>query len=191
MAINRFTAEDVRGMSDDDLKATVPTSLGGKTFVQNVVTASSGRLLGVQLLTAFSGTATPTAGTRQVRLRMIGGGGGGGAAASSSNTGVAAGSGGSSGVLLEIWIKNAEPLTYGAYKCGAGGARGTAGVGAAADGGAGGDTTIVINGRTYIAKGGSGGLAMLRIAGRRRLARRATTWNRERRDHDLRSRQAR
>ena len=107
--------------------------------------------LGRQTFTG-SGTYTPTTGTRAVLLRMVAGGGGGGGAA--GGTGSSAGGGGASGVFGEKWISSATALTGGTVTIGA---AGTGGANTGADGGTGGDTTVVINGITYIVKGGGGG----------------------------------
>lgn len=109
-----------------------------------------------QILTASSGTYTPSTGTKAVRVRMVGGGGGGGGAGGGSGARTAGG-GGSSGVYWEKWIDPAATVTGGAYACGAGGTAGTSGGG---NGGNGGDTTLVVQGTTYTAKGGTGGLGL-------------------------------
>lgn len=119
--------------------------------------------LGQQVLTASSGTYTPTAGTLAVRVRMVGGGGGGGGSyysiAGSHN---AAAGGGASGAYFEKWIfpGGGTAITGGSFTCGAAGTAGDGTLsGSLADGGAGGDSTIVIQGTTYTAKGGGGGPA--------------------------------
>lgn len=109
-----------------------------------------GRFLGRQIFTA-NGTYTPTAGTRAVRLRMVGGGGGSGGCAGTAGS-LAAGGGGA-GIYVETWIIPGAAITGGAVTIGAGG---TAGTNAPTAGGNGGDTTIVIQATTYTAKGGTG-----------------------------------
>ncbi len=108
----------------------------------------SGAYLGRQIITA-NGTYTPLGGTK-ARLRMVGGGGGGGGVAGGA-TSVAASGGGASGQYLEHYITGISPLTGGAVSIGTAGGGGAAGNNA---GTAGGDTSVVINGTTYTAKGG-------------------------------------
>lgn len=113
----------------------------------------AGGLLGVQVLTG-AGTYKPTSGTTRAVVKMVGGGGGG--AGASSGAGAAnAGAGGNSGWLLELLlaVTGARTFTGGVFSCGAAGTGGNPGN----PGGTGGDTTIVINGVTYTAKGGTGG----------------------------------
>ncbi len=105
------------------------------------------------------GTYTPSTGTKAVRVRMVGGGGGGGGAAGGAGTLAAAG-GGSSGVYWESWIDPAadiygnSPGNGGTVTIGAAGSGGSAGANNGSDGG---DTSVVIQGVTYTAKGGKGG----------------------------------
>lgn len=139
-------------------------TLNGNLTFSNAPTAgsikfgsSNGRILiAQQVLTAASGTYTPTTGTKAVRVRMVGGGGGGGAFHNGAAGGV--GSGGSSGAYFEKWIDAAGNVTGGAYVAGGGGAGATATVGAVT-GGAGTDSSVVVNGTTYTAKAGLGGTA--------------------------------
>lgn len=120
----------------------------------------AGGYLGTQVLTASSGTYTPTTGTTRIHVKMIGGGGGGGGAKATGNT--AAGQGGNTGTLLEFWAGSAGVnIAGGAYACGAGG---TAGMTTPTAGGTGGDTTLTAGGTTYIAKGGTGGQAGTNLA---------------------------
>jgi len=115
----------------------------------NTAGTIKGTLLAVRRLSG-TGTYTPTAGTTQVVIRMIGGGGAGAGVTSGAGQ-VGAGGGGNSGWLLELAIAGA-PIIGGAYSVGTGGPT-TAG----ATGAAGGDTTISINGVIRTAKGGTGG----------------------------------
>lgn len=124
-----------------------------KALVASPPSVSRGTLLGVQLLPYATGTYTPTAGTRLVIVRFAGGGGGGAGVATSVGTTGAAG-GGNSGWFVECGLVAASLIAGGKYTCGAGGA---AGVQTGGPGGAGGDTTITINGVTLTAKGGTGG----------------------------------
>src|SRR4029077_6050040 len=66
--------------------------------------SSQPMMIGLQELTAASGTYTPTAGTLAVRLRGKGAGGGGGYAACNTNNKFCAGAGGGSGWYFEKWI---------------------------------------------------------------------------------------
>lgn len=120
--------------------------------------AGQGAYLGRQLLTG-NGTYTPTAGTRVVSVRMAGGGGGGGGVGGSAGAGV--GGGGNSGWCVEFEVVAVGKIAGGAYSCGAPGAGGTT---AGSTGSTGGDTTIVIGGQTYTAKGGTGGSGNARTA---------------------------
>jgi hypothetical protein len=123
---------------------------------KNYVDTKVGLFIGRQVLTAASGTYTPTSGTKRVRVRMVGGGGGGGGASGSSGD-LAAGGGGASGAYFEKFIDPGATVTGGAF---ANGAAGSAGSSSAGNGGNGGDTTIVVNSTTYTAKGGTGGTGM-------------------------------
>ncbi len=137
-------------------------TLNGNITFANAPTAgtfkfgsANGRMLiAQQILSAASGTYTPTTGTKAVRVRMVGGGGGG-AGAGGTTVAMGTGGGGWSGTFLEKWIDAASNVTGGAYACGA---AGTAGASGANNGGDGGDSTVVINGVTYTAKGGAKGL---------------------------------
>jgi hypothetical protein len=119
---------------------------------------SGGTLVGRQVLTATSGTYTPSVGTTAVIVYLQAGGGGGGGAAGGAD--VAAGAGGASGNCLQFAISTGS-IAGGAFTCGAAGtAGGTSGTG----GGGGGNSTIVINGTTYTATGGGGGSGMTTTA---------------------------
>jgi hypothetical protein len=109
-----------------------------------------------QILTAASGTYTPTSGTKRVLVRLVGGGGGGGGVTGASSS-LAAGAGGASGGYVEKMVFNSGGITGGAYTTGA---AGTGGSTAGGSGGTGGDTTVVVQGTTYTAKGGTGGSGM-------------------------------
>jgi hypothetical protein len=104
-------------------------------------------LIGVQFLTASSGTYTPTSGTRSVLLQGIGGGGAGGTGNSAATT-ASAGAGGNAGQWIEKYINPGGLITGGAYVCGA------AGVAATSDGA---NSTIVIQTTTRTAGGGKNG----------------------------------
>lgn len=141
------------------LNGIVPASGGGTAnFLRADGLWAKPGYLNTQILTASSGTYTPTAGTNLVHITMIGGGGGGGGV--SSGSGVAGGAGGSTGVQLDIWLTGI-PITGGDYTNGAGGAGGNSFGGT---GQTGGDTTIVINGSTITANGGAGGAGMVNVA---------------------------
>lgn len=112
----------------------------------------SGTVLGVQLLTG-SGTYVPTTGTRRLLVRMVGGGGGGGGAAGGAN--VASASGGGSGMYMEFTVGDGTAaVAGGAYSCGL---FGNGGIDTGGTGATGGNTTVVLNGTTYTARGGTGG----------------------------------
>lgn len=129
---------------------TFQLSLNGTAYADIGVSTPDGKYLGRQVLTASSGTYTPTAGCTKVILRMAGGGGGGGAKYTLNITTI--GGGGAAGMYVEKAISPGVAITGGSFAAGAGGAGGDN-----ATGGTGGDTTIVIQGTTYTAKGGLGG----------------------------------
>jgi hypothetical protein len=116
----------------------------------NANIAASGSQLARQLFTA-NGTYTPTPGTRTAILRGVAGGGGGGSV--NAATGPAGAGGGCSGEYIEVLISPGALVTGGAVVVGTGGAGGTG----ASAGGGGVDSTIVIQGVTYTARGGVGG----------------------------------
>lgn len=116
--------------------------------------ASKGGLLGIQIFT--SGTAqtyTPTSGTNNIVIELIGGGAGGGGTAATSGTQAAAGGGGGAGGYLRKLVTGMSGLT-GTYTVGAAANGGSAGNN---NGTAGNNTTFQINSITYTAQGGSAG----------------------------------
>lgn len=107
--------------------------------------------LGTRVFTTSAGSPyVPTDGTRAVRVRMVGGGGGGGSKYTLNATNV--GGGGAGGMYVEKWIDPGTTITGSTYAIGAAGTAGNN-----STGGNGGDTTIIIQGTTYTAKGGLGG----------------------------------
>ena len=140
-------------------------TLNGNLTLQNAPTAGSLKVgsvnarvfLARQVLTAASGTYTPTTGTKAVLIRLVGGGGGGGGALGAAGVSDGWAGGGASGAYIEKWIDPAATVTGGAY---ANGAAGAAGASTPGNGGTGGDTTIVVQAVTYTAKGGTGGTLM-------------------------------
>jgi hypothetical protein len=118
-------------------------------------------LLKRQVITA-TGTYTPTPGANRALVRMVGGGGGGGGIANSSSAQAAVAGGGAGGAYFEKFIDpGTYPLVGGTATVGAAGA---GGLNTGAAGSAGGDTSIVIGGTTYTAKGGPGGAFQASIA---------------------------
>ena len=104
-----------------------------------------GRLLNIQVFTS-SGTYTPTAGTKRIKVKAVGGGGAGGGAVATS-TGVSAGGGGGSGAYAEgYYTSGFSGLTV---TIGAGGASASGAVG-----GNGGTTSF---GALISCPGGGGG----------------------------------
>jgi hypothetical protein len=135
----------------------VPDSFLGFTVVTDPSAISpieASVLLGRQVLSAASGTYVPTAGAKRVMLRLQGAGGGGGGVANTAAAQTATGGGGAAGDYVEAFIDPAGAVVGGAFVRGAGG---LAGVNTGGAGGTGADSTIVINGTTYTAKGGTGG----------------------------------
>jgi hypothetical protein len=111
----------------------------------------SGGLLNVQVFTS-SGTYTKTAGTRMVKVEVVGGGGGGGGADSAADTSANAGSGGGGGGYTTAAIA-AETADGATVTIGAAG-----GVTAGAAGSAGGASTWSDGTNTLTGNGGTGGL---------------------------------
>jgi len=109
---------------------------------------AAGRLLGPPVILTGFGQYTPNPAAKTVRVRMIGGGGAGGGTVGA--VGLGGGGGGTSGWYLDFVVPCG---TGGTFVCGAGGT-GAAG----ANGNPGGNTTLVLNGFTYVAAGGAGGL---------------------------------
>lgn len=107
------------------------------------------RLLKVTLLTAASGTWTPTNGCRAVYVECCAGGGQGGGGP--TGTGSAMGGGGGAGAYAASWITGITATKP--YTCGAGGSTTVAGN---STGQAGADTTWDTS--VVVAKGGAGGL---------------------------------
>lgn len=127
---------------------------------RNTIVISPGSFLRRQNFGA-NNTYTPTPGTNRVTIRMVGGGGGGGGCQSGANQSAA--SGGASGTMVDLGgapSLSTGPIAGGAVVIGAGGAGGIANTTPAV---AGGDTTIVINGITYTAKGGGAGVVALSL----------------------------
>lgn len=126
------------------------------TKVAVLTTVAPGRYLNRQIFTTASGVYTSTPGTNVRYVKQVGGGGGGGGANGTVGSGDAAGAGGNSGWCIEYRVFGQN--LSGTFVCGA---AGVGGVAAAGNGGTGGDTTLTINGQTYVAKGGTGGLGAL------------------------------
>lgn len=131
----------------------------------------SGGLLNIQYLTTGVGaTYTPTAGTMNILVQMVGGGGGSGGGAGSTITFNAAGGGGGGAFCQKYITAIASSYTY---TIGAGGAAGSAGnnngsAGSAttfnsgalsAGGGGGGEGSAGKNGNNFDGLGGAGGVA--------------------------------
>lgn len=123
-------------------------------------TATGGMILLNRQVFVVSGTYTPTGLTRAVLVRMIAGGGGGGGGA--SGAGISPAGGGAAGAYFEKWIDPSAAITGGAVTIGAAGAGGAAGNNTGTTGG---DSSIVIQGTTYTAKGGLGGTGAINFSG--------------------------
>lgn len=128
--------------------ALVAVDESGNTANLGNFAALSYRLLKVTVLTAASGTWTPTNGCRAIYVECWGGGGQGGGAATSSSSASMGGGGGGGGYSASFITGISTTI---AYVNGAGGSGGAAG----ASGGNGADTTW--NSTTVVAKGGTGG----------------------------------
>lgn len=94
----------------------------------NMKVAGSGRLLNIQVITS-TGTYTPTPGTRNAIIELIGGGGAGGGAATTSSGQASIGAGGASGGYVKHLWKGvgSGAVTIGAGGTGVSGATGNAG----------------------------------------------------------------
>lgn len=121
----------------------------GTNWVSSTPAASSGRLLGLQVLTS-SGTITSNASANSWVI-MIKGGGGGGAGGTVANL---PGQGGSEGGICVVYTA-VTPSTGYSYTQGAGGTAG----GVGANGGNGGNSSLTIGATTYSGNGGEGGKA--------------------------------
>ncbi|WP_256849914.1 carbohydrate kinase [Pantoea sp. Fr-CA_6] len=114
---------------------------------------SSGRLMNVRVFIA-SGNYTPSAGTKRIKVTVVGGGGGGGGSAATDANTRSCGAGGGAGNTA-ISLLDVSSLTFPvSINVGTAGAAGAAGGGSGGSGGQGGTTTF----GTYInATGGFGG----------------------------------
>lgn len=110
-----------------------------------LMTATPGRLLNVRTLTS-SAIYTPTAGTKAIKVTLVGGGGGGGGCQASTTSSTFSGGGGGAGATVIAWITS--PASSYSVTIGGGGA---GGVGAAA-GSAGGNSVF-----GSLTAGGGGG----------------------------------
>lgn len=122
----------------------------------------SGRLIGVHIITAGTGTYTPTAGTNSIIVELVGGGGSGGGAASASNQVSPAGGGGGGGYVLK---RLTTGFSGASYSLGAGGAAPAAGNNAGNNGGNTTFTDTAGSPVTYTAGGGVGGVAGVSSSG--------------------------
>lgn len=142
---------------------TPPTTIAGGLDAIAAASAANGRILIARQVLTAGVLYTPTVGAKRVLLRAVGGGGGGGGVANSAGGQAAVGAGGAGGDFVEKYIDPAAAIIGGLVAIGAAGA---AGANTGAAGGNGGDTTILINGTTYTAKGGAGGsFAATAVAG--------------------------
>lgn len=111
-------------------QGTSSTQLATTEFVASSITAATGRLLNILKFTA-SGTYTPTTGTKNIRVRIVGAGGAGGGAAASTVSGyLAAGRGGGGGTYGETTLINVTAVTSVSVIVGGAGASSVGGSGA-------------------------------------------------------------
>lgn len=114
---------------------------------------AQGRLTAVRVFTA-SGTYTPTAGTKKIKVTVIGGGGGGGGSAATDSTTRSCGGGGGAGnTTISILDVTALSLPI-AITIGTQGSQGAAGGSSGGSGGQGGTTQF---GTLLSSLGGAGG----------------------------------
>lgn len=123
------------------------------------LTVAPGRTLGRLVLTSSGSDSVPD-GTKTLDVEMVGGGGGGGGGQGGVGTTAAAGGGGS-GVYLALSV-DVGPTPVIKWTAGAAGGGGST---APTSGSNGGDTTLVVNGKTYTAKGGGGGTSQAATLG--------------------------
>jgi hypothetical protein len=122
-------------------------SLSGSTLS---ATATSQTLsITIQRFTSGSGTYTPTANMKFIKVRLQAGGGGGGGVSSAGNNAIA--TGGNGGNYLEFIMTSAQVGASKSYAVGALGAKGAAGNNAGSNGG---NTTFA----DWTCAGGKGGL---------------------------------
>lgn len=116
--------------------------------IQGILDLAAGTLAGFQVLTASSGTYTPTTGaTRGLAIAIGGGGGSGGAdGVNTSASGAGGGGGGGGAAIARFTISGTVSFTVGAG--------GTAGTDVGGNGGNGGTTTLT---GIVVATGGTGG----------------------------------
>ncbi|WP_458860361.1 glycine-rich domain-containing protein [Pantoea agglomerans] len=144
-------------LSADSASVDVLDNGNTASLLANLKTAfnliSQGRLTAIRVFTA-SGTYTPSAGTKRIKVTVIGGGGGGGgSAATDANTRSCGAGGGAGNTAISLLDVSSLTLPV-SVNVGTAGAAGAAGGGSGGSGGQGGTTTF----GTYInATGGFGG----------------------------------
>lgn len=119
------------GVGDIQSGAVVEVVYDGTQF--QLMNVQMLRLIGVPTVISATGTFTSKAGTRAVRIRMVGGGGGGGGSAATGAGQGAVGGAGGSGAYAEFWLTSGFS---GGISCtiGAAGTGGTAGANAGTSG---------------------------------------------------------
>ncbi|HFK5702773.1 TPA: phage tail protein [Enterobacter roggenkampii] len=140
---------------------TVPTASPGTNttqeastaFVTAAILAATGRFINTQIFTS-SGTYTPSAGTKKIKVYATGGGGGGGGSAATDSTTRSCGGGGGAGSTVISVYNISDITTPVSITIGSAGAAGVGGGASGGIGGAGGATTF---GALLTAAGGFGG----------------------------------
>lgn len=128
---------------------------------QNAGTLPSARLPSIpgtliKVVDKTTGTTyTPSTGTTQIIVELVGGGGGGGGVTGSGSNSAVGSGGGGGGYAITYLMTVSGACTY------AIGTAGTAGASSATAAGDGGDTTFTMDGTTWTAKGGTGGMGMV------------------------------
>ncbi len=143
--------------STGDLQSLAPSATNGQVLTHTAAgPAWGGGAAGLKNIQAFTanGNYTPTAGTTNIKIKVIGGGGGGGGANSAGGNTAGAGGGGAGGEC-DAFVAG---IGAGPYVVTIG-AAGAAGTNAPGNGGNGGTSKIVIGATTYQATGGAGGIA--------------------------------
>ena len=103
-----FTATyNTLGVLKRNTLATVPTGTGYihvTSGIGDIATATGYLFIGRQVITAASGTYTPTTGTTAIFVQVLGGGGGGAGGNGNGTTTSCPGAGGGGGGYAELWI---------------------------------------------------------------------------------------
>ncbi|MEH5889120.1 hypothetical protein [Enterobacter roggenkampii] len=132
---------------------TSTTQIASTAFVAASILAATGRFINTQIFTS-SGTYTPSAGTKKIKVYATGGGGGGGGSAATDSTTRSCGGGGGAGSTVISVFNISDITTPVSITIGSGG---SAGAGGGSSGGVGGNGGSTLFGSLITAAGGFGG----------------------------------